>query len=205
MGLNQGELDHLQSSSKSVWLLPVLLLGVAAVLAVSGDWGRELLRYDRAAIADGQVWRLISGHLVHLGWPHFLLNGAGLLLIFHLVGSRFSTSQWLAIALVSVVSIDIGFWIWQPQLLWYVGLSGMLHGFLAAGVLGGLRSGQLDYWLIAAFLLIKLSYEQLLGPLPGSEGTTGGNVVVAAHLYGAVGGMLIGAYLTFRKARDAAI
>jgi rhomboid family GlyGly-CTERM serine protease len=205
MGLNQGDLDHLQSSKKSVWLLPGLLLVVAAVLAVAGDWGREALRYDRGAIAAGQVWRLISGHLVHLGWPHFLLNGAGLLLIFQLVGSRFSLPQWLSIALVTIIAIDTGFWLWQPQLLWYVGLSGLLHGFLAAGAVAGLRTGQLDYWLIAAFLVIKLSYEQFFGPLPGSEGTTGGNVVVASHLYGAVGGMLIGAYLTFRKPRAAAI
>jgi len=205
MGLNQGELDHLQSSKKSVWLLPGLLLVVAALLAVTGDWGRELLRYDRDAIAAGQIWRLVSGHLVHLGWPHFLLNGAGLLLIFHLLGSRFSIPQWLSIAFVTVVCIDIGFWLWQPQLRWYVGLSGLLHGFLSAGAIAGLRTRQVEYWLIAAFLLIKLSYEQFLGPLPGSEGTTGGNVVVASHLYGALGGMLIGAYLTFRKARPAAI
>lgn len=205
MGLNQGELDHLQSRKKSVWLLPGLLLGVTALLAVTGDWGRELLRYDRGAIAAGQVWRLISGHLVHLGWPHFLLNGAGLLLIFYLLGSRFSATQWISIALVTVVGIDIGFWLWQPQLLWYVGLSGVLHGFLAAGAIAGLRTGQLDYWLIAAFLLIKLGYEQFFGPLPGSEDSTGGNVVVASHLYGAVAGALIGSFLTFRKARAAAI
>jgi len=205
MGLNQGDLDHRQSSKNHVWLLPGMLVCVAALLALTGDWGRELLRYDRGAIAAGEVWRLISGHLVHLGWSHFLLNGAGLLLIFYLVGSRFGTPQWLSIALLTIIGIDLGFWLWQPQLLWYVGLSGLLHGFLAAGAVDGLRTRQLDYWLIAAFLLIKLTYEQVFGPLPGSEGSTGGNVVVASHLYGAISGMLIGSYLTFRKARAASI
>ena len=205
MGLNQGDMDHRQSSKKSVWLLPGVIVAIAALLAISGDWGRELLRYDRVAIANGEVWRLLSGHIVHLGWPHFLLNGTGLLLIFYLVASRFTPLQWLIIALVAIVGIDIGFWIWQPQLIWYVGLSGLLHGFLAAGAVDGIRTGEVDYQLIAAFLVIKLSYEQLVGPLPGSEGTTGGNAVVAAHLYGAISGALIGSYLSFRKARAAAI
>jgi len=205
MGLNQGDVDHRQSSKYSAWLLPGVIVAVAALLAITGDWGRELLRYDRVAISDGELWRLLSGHIVHLGWPHFLLNGVGLLLISYLVASRFTTLQWLIIALVAVAGIDIGFWIWQPQLIWYVGLSGLLHGFLAAGAADGIRTGQIDYWLIAAFLLIKLSYEQLVGPLPGSEGTTGGNVVVAAHLYGAIGGAVVGSYLSFRKAHAATI
>jgi rhomboid family GlyGly-CTERM serine protease len=147
----------------------------------------------------------VSGHIVHLGWSHFLLNGAGLLLIFYLVASRFMILQWLIITLVVVAGIDMGFWIWQPQLIWYVGLSGVLHGFLAAGAVDGIRTRQVDYWLIAAFLLIKLTYEQIVGPLPGSEGTTGGNVVVAAHLYGAIGGVAIGLFLSFRKVHAAAI
>jgi rhomboid family GlyGly-CTERM serine protease len=205
MGLNQGDMDHRQSSKYSVWILAGVIVAIAALLAVAGDWGRELLRYDRVAISEGEVWRLLSGHFVHLGWSHFLLNGTGLLLIFYLVAGRFTAAQWLIVSLVVIAAMDIGFWNWQPQLIWYVGLSGLLHGLLAAGAVDGIRTGQLDYWLIAAFLLVKLTYEQLVGPLPGSEGTTGGNVVVAAHLYGAIGGALIGAYLSFRKAHAAAI
>lgn len=205
MGLNQGDLDHRQISKNPVWLVPGVIVTVAGLLAVTGEWGRELLRYDRIAIADGELWRLFSGHLVHLGWSHFLLNGAGLLLIFYLVLTRFTTLQWLIISIVVIAGIDVGFWNWQPQLIWYVGLSGLLHGFLAAGAVDGIRTRQLDYWLIGTFLLIKLTYEQLVGPLPGSEGTTGGNVVVAAHLYGAISGALIGAFLSFRKAHAAAI
>ncbi len=205
MGLNHGDVDHRQSSKYSVWLLPGVIVAVAALLAVTGDWGRELLRYDRVAISDGELWRLLSGHIVHLGWSHFFLNGVGLLLIAYLVAPRFTTLQWLIVTIVSIAGIDIGFWIWQPQLIWYVGLSGLLHGYLAAGAADGIRTGQVDYWLISAFLLVKLTYEQLVGPLPGSEGTTGGNVVVAAHLYGAIGGALIGSYLSFRKAHAAAI
>ena len=205
MGLNQGDVDHRQNSKYQAWLVPGLIVVVALSLALMGDAGRELLRYDRIAIVDGEGWRLLSGHFLHLGWSHFALNAIGLLLIFYLVGTRYTPSGWALISIVTLAVIDLGFWALQPELIWYVGLSGLLHGFLAAGAVSGLRSGQIDYWLIAAFLVLKLGYEQLAGPLPGSEGTTGGTVVVAAHLYGAIGGSLVGAFLSFRKATPAPI
>ena len=42
----------------------VLLL----LLAACGDWGRSALQYERAALSHYQWWRLLSAHLVHLGW-----------------------------------------------------------------------------------------------------------------------------------------
>jgi len=118
---------------------------------------------------------------------------------------RFSAMSWALISVIALLAIDLGLWTLEPQLIWYVGLSGLLHGYLAAGAIDGLRTGQIDYWLLTGFLVVKLGYEQLVGPLPGSEGTTGGSVVVAAHLYGAIGGALSGAFLSFRKARPASI
>jgi rhomboid family GlyGly-CTERM serine protease len=183
----------------STWLLPGITLAVAAGLALLGSWGREALRYDRMAIADGEVWRLVSGHFVHLGWSHFVLNGVGFGLICYLVAARFGVRQWLLISGIVIAGIDLGFWFLQPQLVWYVGMSGLLHGLLAAGTVSGISDRQREFWLIAVFLVGKLGYEQLVGPLPGSEGTTGGSVVVAAHLYGAVSGGFAALCLRFRK------
>ena len=44
--------------------------------------------------------------------------------------------------------------------------------------------------VICAVVVAKLAYEQIVGPLPGSESVAGGVVVVNSHLYGAVGGAL---------------
>jgi rhomboid family GlyGly-CTERM serine protease len=205
MGLSQGDVDHHQTGRNCSWIVPGAVLITALVLALMGDTGRELLRYDRIAIADGEGWRLISGHIAHLGWSHFALNAAGLLLIFYLVGQRFTNLEWLIVSAVVIVGIDLGFWLLEPQLFGYVGLSGLLHGYLAAGAIAGIRTGQIDYWLIIGFLVIKLGYEQIAGPLPGSESSTGGTVIVAAHLYGAIAGLLTGAVLSFRKAAAAPI
>jgi len=205
MGLNQADMDHRRISKIMAWALPGAIVAVAALLELTGDWGRELLRYDRGAIAAGELWRLLSGHLVHLGWSHFALNAIGLLLVCYLVATGFSSKQWLLIAVTVIAGIDLGFWYLQPQLIWYVGLSGLLHGLLAGGMVSGIRNRQVESWIIAAFLVMKLAYEQLLGPLPGSEGTAGGEVVVVAHLYGAISGALIGTGLCFRKASQVPI
>jgi rhomboid family GlyGly-CTERM serine protease len=174
-------------------------------MVLSGDWGRELLRYDRDGIANGEVWRLVSGHFVHLGFAHWVLNGAGLLLVWFLVGEFLRDRQWIVVTVVSVVCIDIGFWVLEPQLQWYVGLSGLLHGYLAAGIVTAYRQRKIEMAVLAAAIVGKLVYEQLLGPVPGSELSTGGAVITAAHLYGAIGGLIASAILRIRVRRQPSI
>lgn len=178
---------------------------MAALLALGGDQARDWLSYDRTEIINWQFWRLLSGHAVHIGWSHFALNAVGLLLIWQLVGSRFQTTHWLAILLGTIAGIDIGFWLLEPQLEWYVGLSGLLHGMLAAGVLGGLLDGHREAWLLGALLVGKLIYEQIAGPIPGSTESTGGAVIVAAHLYGALSGLAVGAFIAIRVRKAVSI
>jgi rhomboid family GlyGly-CTERM serine protease len=165
---------------------------IAAVTMLSGDAGMEWLRFDRGAIATGELWRLLSGHLTHLGWAHFALNSAGLILVWYLVGTAYSPLRWLLIAAVAIATIDMGFWFLNPELTWYVGLSGLLHALLAAGILARLSERNAETVILAALIIAKLAWEQFNGPLPGSEASSGGHVIVDAHLYGAAGGLLGG-------------
>src|ERR1700676_4703532 len=79
-----------------------LLASVLLVLplGVTGEGGRDHLQYERSALAQYQWWRLISAHLVHLGWQHALLNCAGLTLLWMLFAREFSPRRWLWIAAV---------------------------------------------------------------------------------------------------------
>jgi rhomboid family GlyGly-CTERM serine protease len=176
----------------------MIIVGIAAVLALTGESGREWLRYDRVAIADGESWRLLSGHFVHLGASHLLLNVAGLLLIWYLVGTAFSLIHWLLILAGTIAGVDLGFWFFSPGLTWYVGLSGLLHGLFAAGILATLSSQTKEASVLGALLLGKLVYEQFVGPLPGSEGPTGGTVIVDAHLYGAISAAVLASAVLIR-------
>ena len=172
------------------WQMPLVFAVVGAVAVAFGDDGREVLRYDRAAIADGEYWRLLSGHIAHLGFRHLLLNLAGLALVWLLVGRRYRTRHWILVAAISVLLMDAGFWFVDAGMRWYVGLSGLLHGLLLAGAIRGLRSLPVESIVICTLVVAKLAYEQVAGPLPGAEAAAGGAVVVNSHLYGAIGGAL---------------
>jgi rhomboid family GlyGly-CTERM serine protease len=168
-----------------------LLAGCALLLTpeVAGESARSVLRYDRTALAAGQWWRLLSGHLVHLDFEHAALNSLGLVLMWALFARDYGPRQWLAITLGAIAAIDAGLWFRDSTIIWYVGSSGALHGVMAAGTLAHLRRRDLDGWLLGAFITAKLIYEQWSGPLPFSASHAG--VVVNAHLYGTVGGLLI--------------
>ena len=169
---------------------PVWLLGLTAALlvlfALSGEGGRALLRYERSAVMAGEWWRLASGHFVHGSHQHLLLNMAGLGVIGALFPRDYSAAAWLFVALSSLIAIDVGFVLWEPQLEWYVGFSGVLHGALAAGTVAWWRHEKPLLALILTVVLVgKLAWEQTLGALPLSGDLP---VVVDAHLYGACGG-----------------
>ena len=176
-----------------------LLAGCAVLLlpVLDGDAGREALRYDRTALAAGQWWRLLTAHIVHLDFNHAALNSLGLVLMWALFARDYRPRQWLAIVLGSVAAIDAGLWLRDSTIAWYVGSSGALHGLMAAGTLAHLRRRDLDGWILAVFIVVKIAYEQSAGALPFA-GTHGGGVVVDAHLFGAIGGACIAACLKGR-------
>ena len=171
----------------ALWL--VGLLAVPSVLfELGGEGVRLALRYERAAILQGDYLRLLTGHFVHLGSAHLLLNLAGLTLIGVLFWRDYSVRQWLIVLLASLFAIDLGFVLFEPQLAWYVGLSGLLHGALAAGSVGWWRHESRPMAIaLSALLIIKLAWEQWHGALPLSGDMP---VIVDAHLYGAVGGLV---------------
>jgi len=198
-------LDKVRRSTylRHCWMGLGIIAVVSLLLELLGDGGRLALAYNRDALEAGEFWRLLTGHFVHLSLTHVLLNLAGLALVVWIVGHAFSWSQWLFVMFVSIVIIDAGFWFLSPELAWYVGISGLLNGILAAGLVIGIAERDPGSVVLAVVVLAKLTWEQTVGPLPGSESTSGGDVVVIAHIYGAAGGLLSAALL-WRSARPAA-
>ena len=162
-------------------------LGGLLVLQAGGAGTVAALRYDRSALAAGQWWRLLSAHAVHLDIRHTVLNGAGLALLWALFARHYRGRQWLLILMTAACAIDAGLWFRDTRVMWYVGASGVLHGAMAAGCLAALRRGEREGFILAAFVLAKLIYEQAGGVLAFAGSAL--PVVVNAHLYGALGGL----------------
>jgi rhomboid family GlyGly-CTERM serine protease len=175
----------------ATWLLG-LIAATVVLLAFGGEGIRLLLRYERIAVLDaGEYWRLLTAHFVHGSMAHAALNLAGLAIIAALFPRHYSTRAWLAIGVASLMAIDVGFVRNEPELEWYVGLSGVLHGALAAGALAWWRLESKPLALaLTAIVAGKLAWEQWAGALPLSGDLP---VIVNAHLYGTIGGALAGA------------
>lgn len=172
----------------------ILLIGA---LAVGGDALSVLLRYDREAILSGQWWRVLTGHLVHAGWGHTALNVAGLVLIALLFPEpvRIWTWGWRLLLLSVAIS---GLMLWRlPDLAWYVGLSGVLHGFFVLGFWWLFRDGDRFSLVLLGFLVAKLAWEHVNGPISSNEDLVGVPVLVEAHSYGALSAVF---YILLRAA-----
>jgi rhomboid family GlyGly-CTERM serine protease len=185
-----------------LWLVPLLIGALCLALWLGGDAARDWGRYDRSGLEAGQLWRLLTGHLVHLGWGHLWPNLLALLLIGGLVEEFLEPLEWFAVVIVAALGIDAGLYALNPDVRWYVGLSGVLHGVVACGALMMLRSGRLRMGAVLALgVAAKLAFEQIRGPVPFTQASVGGAVIVAAHLYGAVSGALAAVAFDFFRRR----
>jgi rhomboid family GlyGly-CTERM serine protease len=186
------------------WLVPLVITALCVALSLGGDAARDWGRYDRAALEAGQVWRLVTAHLVHLGWGHLWPNVLALLLIGGLVEEFLGPLEWVVATVGAALGIDLGLYALDPGVSWYVGLSGVLHGLVACGALMMLQARHYQVGAVLAVgVALKLVFESTHGPIPFTQASAGGPVIVAAHLYGAASGALAAIAFGFLRRRAA--
>ena len=171
--------------------LTLSLAMITLLLASFQGWSEPWLEFNREAIDRGQWWRLITGHWVHYGFYHLLMNSAALLLCGYVLLTELKPSHYTGLLLTCLVTVGLGLYWGNPQLGYYAGLSGVLHGLLVAGLFLGLYQAPRLYGLALLVVAIKVLREQWPGfdtthallPVP---------VAVDAHLYGALTGLAWG-------------
>lgn len=150
----------------------------------------DALKYNRYTVFNGEPWRFFTANFVHLGWSHFWMNMGALSLIWLMFAKRLSTLEWVAVFIISALTVSTGIHLHNVDFYYYVGLSGVLHGLILAGVLREFKFDRFYALVVGLLTSAKLGYEQFNGALPGSEETAGGTVLVDSHLFGALGGVL---------------
>lgn len=181
------------------WRAPLLLAVLLALLQVTG--ARAAMEYRRTAVLHGEIWRLMTSSLVHLGWVHLLRDLAGLFLIWGLFARRLSERTCLGVLMVSALVVGLGLLIFSPEIGWYVGISGALFGLFCAGALCELRTRPLYGGALLLGMAAIVGWTLYAGAWPDETVGLGGQVVPQAHLYGAVGGA---ACMLLRRAPRAA-
>jgi len=178
------------------WIALLVLAIVCAGIVLLGDATERALRYERDALLDGQLWRALTGHLVHFSWAHLALNlGVGALVV-----AVFRRHLGWGAVLLCAVGTSAGLFLFALRVRWYGGLSGVLHGLIVYGALASWRRDRRPVWILAVLLVIaKLVLEAFRGE-PGVAALIGVPVVSQAHVYGAVSGALAFAIL-YRPSR----
>lgn len=177
----------------------MIILIVLLITTIFASLMNPLLRFDRGDIYEGEIWRFITGHLVHLGTYHALMNIIGLLLIRSIFPAAINNKNLPKAILFITVSISLALLICSPQLDWYLGFSGVLHGLFAFCIVLHLTPRISIDWLILVTLTFKVINEQL----PGYDANylmdyIHAPVAVDAHLYGALAGMIWGVFIRCR-------
>jgi len=128
------------------------------------------LEYDRARIADGELWRLVTCHWTHWSLDHLIWDAIAFASL--AAASWGSATRRALVALGSAAClIPLGVWQLLPEMQHYRGLSGLdsaLFTFVALQLLYRERASgrSAGAWLVGLMLLgfcLKLAFEIATG------------------------------------------
>ena len=174
-----------------------IAIAVLALLAFASPMLTAWLQLDFTAVADGQWWRMFTGHLTHFGGHHLFWD----LLMFVVLSAACERQhrRHFGIATVFMMAgISLGIWVFCDDITVYRGLSGLDTGLFVWFVSDQCRQSfrQRDrvtmlLWLAPlAGLVGKLLFEAITGQTLFVDSSTF-KPLVEAHLAGAVlGGVL---------------
>lgn len=134
--------------------LPIrtLFLCGAAVIVFWVPALQKLFIYDRVLIADGEWWRVITGHLVHHSPTHLAYDA----IAFAIGGTLIEQQRHrhlVFLCLTAALAIGVILYIAMPEMRYYGGLSGIVTAVLVYQCLWGLAESSPWNWLYLVALL----------------------------------------------------
>ncbi|MCG9768461.1 rhombosortase, partial [Pseudoalteromonas piscicida] len=155
------------------------------------------LDFDRNAIADGEIWRILSGQFTHSNWYHLMLNLLGILFIW-LLHAEYTTLRkyWLNVLFLGLFT-GLMILLFSPNIVVYTGLSGLLHGLIVWGALEDIKRKLTTGYLLFIGVWAKVCWEQYAGASTDVAKLIDSRVAIEAHLFGAVGGVVLAVIYLF--------
>ncbi len=184
--------------------LPVasLLFVVLAAALYALPGASDCLQYDRTAILHGEVWRALTGHLVHWSGDQLLWDCLALGFLGWLC-ERESLASFLRCFVLSALLISLTLWFAAPWMTTYRGLSGIDSALFALVAVRLGREAFFDrHWMkfalvatVAGGFASKVGYEFASGATLFVDSSAGGMIPVPlAHVVGALAGIACGLF-----------
>lgn len=179
-------------------MLPLLLVLWILLNQAAGEKAFELFHVQVKPDDWSYLYRILSGHFVHLNWRHAIINCIALIGIWILSDNVFSDLEWLVSVAVSGIIVSVLLTAFS-SIRWYAGFSGILHAIFVLIVLVDKNITRRATITILVVLCLKLSYEALFAENTVSESIIGINVVVEAHVFGVIAGMMLAPMYIYRR------
>jgi rhomboid family GlyGly-CTERM serine protease len=187
----------------TVWTRCRLTIVITVLTAAIGLVPNAALRFEfhREAIAAGELWRLLTGHLAHWNLDHLFWD----LTVFAVIGGWCEwrdRSRFVVVLLGAGLLISSGIWVIHDEIVVYRGLSGLDSALFALLLMNVLRDQwQARKWKsilaiggLMLMLVAKIGYETITGTTLFVDSRNAGFIPLPlAHLVGALVGGLFGA------------
>jgi rhomboid protease GluP len=155
-------------------------------------WFMETFAGVNLYIIQGEVWRLITPTFMHSGFSHMLFNSFSLVLFGPALERMLGKGRFLLVYLVSGVVANVATLMFEPLTYTHVGSSGAIFGlfgyYIAIILFRKKWLSNENTQIILTICVISLVMT-FLQP----------NINIIAHLFGLLGGFLIGAVPYFNK------
>ena len=177
------------------------ITGVLAVFTLPG--AKACLQYDRVLIGQGQWWRMLTSHWVHWTADHLLWDLMAFAAL-ALCALRIAQARAVGTLITASILIPITLWLFQPEMIYYRGLSGLasaLYVFVVVDLAAKARRDakpllEVVSWCMLLGFSAKVIFELATGQTLFVQ-SMGANVqgVPLAHLAGGIvgGGFAMGA------------
>lgn len=188
---------HLPTANSQI-VGPTILV-ITMVMLYLPNWLSDypvqaLLRFNQQAISEGEFWRLLTGNLLHTNHWHLILNIGGVVLLWAIHGYYYRTKPYLFGLLTAGLFTCICIYLFSPQLKFYVGMSGALHGLFVWGAYMDIKHKYKTGWLLMIGVWLKILHEQFSGASAQVASLIESQVAIDSHLYGGIAGLVLVLY-----------
>ncbi|MDD3591797.1 MAG: rhombosortase [Sulfurovum sp.] len=178
----------------SIFLLFTLLCGALQMLPLALHDG---LYYHAEQMPSALYYLWLTPHLLHLSTVHYLVNILSLGVVLFTFRSVFTPLGFFLLFGFSGLMVTLGLWSFSPDVDEYAGMSGVIYGLLSAGLLRSAKTYPFLSWSVLSLIAGKTVYEQFDGPHLSIQNRLGEVVIVDAHLYGFVAGLIFVLFARF--------